>query len=153
MSRIVLAAFVLAACNPPKKEEAPKTAAPVATGDILVGQVGSVSGGQATFGRSSRDGVELALKKLNASGGIGGRKVKVIHYDDGGLPEQTTQGFTKLIEQDKVVAIIGTENSSNSIAAAPIAQKAGVVMLSPTATICGVLGPIMPFEPADGVAV
>src|SRR4051812_29556409 len=86
-------AVLLLACSE-KKPEVPPSAqkAPAeATGDIVVGQVGSMTGAMATFGRSSRDGVELAIKKINATGGLRGRKIKLIHYDDGGLPENATQ--------------------------------------------------------------
>jgi branched-chain amino acid transport system substrate-binding protein len=134
--------LVLLACTSPKTdakiEKKAETPAVPEIGDILIGQVGSTTGANATFGRSSRDGVAFAVKKFNDAGGlrIGGiqRKIKIVHYDDGSLPEGATQGVTKLIEQDKAIAIIGTENSSNALAAAPIAQRKGVVMLSPTAT-------------------
>src|SRR5690349_1682012 len=55
---------------------------------ILIGEVGSLTGAQATFGISTRNGIELAIDELNAKGGINGKKVVVRVYDDQGKPEE-----------------------------------------------------------------
>lgn len=105
-----------------------------AADEIVVGEVGSLTGGEATFGTSTHKGIELATKKLNAAGGINGKKVKVVTLDDQGKPEEAATAVTKLITQDKVVAILGEVASTRSLAMAPIAQANKVPMISPSST-------------------
>src|SRR5262245_13573302 len=94
------------------------------TGDeILIGEVGSLTGGEATFGTSTRDGIDLAVKQINDAGGIKGKKIRVLVMDDQSKPEEAATAVTKLITQDKVQAIIGEVASSRSLAMAPIAQS------------------------------
>src|SRR5687768_12655715 len=63
-------------------------AAASTTGDILIGQYGSMTGGEATFGVSTDEGVRMAIDEKNAAGGVKGRKLKLITYDDQGKPEE-----------------------------------------------------------------
>ncbi|MFL5357008.1 ABC transporter substrate-binding protein [Archangium sp.] len=106
-----------------------------ASGDtILLGEVGSLTGAQATFGVSTRNGIELAIKEANAEGGVKGKKLDVRVYDDQSKPEEAAQSTTRLITQDKVVLILGEVASSNSLAMAEKAQAAGVTMITPSST-------------------
>ncbi len=110
-------------------------AAPFVTADdIVVGEVGSLTGGEATFGTSTHKGVELATKKINAAGGIHGKKIKVMTLDDQGKPEEAATAVTKLITQDKVVALLGEVASTRSLAMAPIAQANKIPMITPSST-------------------
>ncbi len=103
--------------------------------DIKIGGVGPVTGDAATFGVSTKNGIVMAVEEWNAKGGIfGGRKAKLIFEDDKGDPAEGATVYTKLIQQDNVVAIIGTVMSKVTLAGAPIAQAAGVPMISPTST-------------------
>ena len=104
------------------------------TGDIVIGEFASLTGRTATFGVSSDEGVQLALDEINAKGGVLGRKVTYIHEDDQSRPEEARTAAEKLINRDKVVALIGEITSSASIAAAPAAQNAHIPMVSPGAT-------------------
>src|ERR1051325_8682565 len=88
-------------------------------GTIKVGVYGDLSGQTSSFGESTRDGVKMAVDEINAAGGINGRKVEAVVEDDQGQPQQASTVVTKLINQDKVVAIIGEVASSNSLAAPP----------------------------------
>ncbi|MDP1824027.1 MAG: ABC transporter substrate-binding protein [Archangium sp.] len=106
-----------------------------AEGDtILLGEVGSLTGSEAAFGISTRNGIELALEEANAAGGVKGKKLAVRVYDDQSKPEEAASAATRLITQDKVVAILGEVASSNSLAMAPKAQEAKVPMVSPSST-------------------
>ncbi|RKH55232.1 ABC transporter substrate-binding protein [Corallococcus llansteffanensis] len=109
---------------------------PVPAGDdvIVLGEVGALTGGQATFGISSRNGIALALKEANAAGGVRGKKLVVRVYDDQSKPEEAAQAVTRLITQDKVVLILGEVASSSSLAMAEKAQAAGVPMITPSST-------------------
>ncbi len=103
-------------------------------GDIKVGVYGDLTGGTASFGQSTKNGVDLAAAEINAAGGINGRKVVLIIEDDQGKSEQAKTVVQKLISQDKVSAVLGEVASTNSLAAAPVAQEAKVPMITPSST-------------------
>ena len=104
--------------------------------DIKIGGVGPVTGEAATFGVSTKNGMTMAVEEWNAKkdGIFGGRKAKLIFEDDKGEPAEGATVYTKLIQQDNVVAIVGTVMSKVTLAGAPIAQAAGIPMISPTST-------------------
>lgn len=103
-------------------------------GDILVGFYGSLTGDGASFGQSSREGVELAVDELNAAGGVLGRKLRLLVEDDQSKPEEASNAVTKLITQDKVVTVIGEVASRRTLAAAPISQRYQIPMITPAST-------------------
>lgn len=126
-SAILVGFFVLGAgCT--------KNSGGTASDEILVGQFGSMTGGEATFGQSTDKGVRLAIDAKNAAGGIKGKKIKLITLDNQGKPEEAAAVVKKLITQDKVVAILGEVASTRSLAAAPIAQANKIPMVSPSST-------------------
>lgn len=102
--------------------------------EILVGHYGSMTGGEATFGQSTDEGIKLAVEEVNAAGGIKGKKVKLITMDTEGKAEQAAAVVTRMIKQEKVVALLGEVASSRSLAAAPIAQESKVPMITPSST-------------------
>jgi branched-chain amino acid transport system substrate-binding protein len=104
------------------------------TGDIVVGEYGSMTGSEATFGKSTDDGVKLAVDERNAAGGVKGRKIKLIAYDDQGKQQEATTAVTRLGQQDHALAVIGEVASSLSIAGGQVAQRLGVPMISPSST-------------------
>jgi len=99
-----------------------------------LGGVAPVTGEAATFGLASHNGMDLAVGEWNAKGGVLGKQIKLSFADDKGDPAEGATVFTKLIEQDKVSAIVGTVMSKVSLAGAPICQNAKVPMISPTST-------------------
>jgi branched-chain amino acid transport system substrate-binding protein len=105
-----------------------------AAGDIKVGEFASMTGDTATFGISSDEGAQLALDEINAKGGVLGRKIKLIVEDDRSIADEARTAAEKLINRDKVVALVGEISSSKSIAAAPAAQNAHIPMVSPGST-------------------
>lgn len=106
-----------------------------ATGDVIkIGEVGSMTGEEASFGTSTHQGVELALKQINAAGGVKGKQMTEIALDDQGHPDEAATAVTKLITQNGVSAIIGEVASSRSLAMAPIAQRYKIPMITPTST-------------------
>lgn len=130
IASLAMLSLGLGACT--KKDAATTTTA--ATDTIKVGYVGSMTGDQATFGISTENGVKLAFDQINAKGGINGKKLQVISYDNGGKPEEAATAVNKLITQDKVVAILGEVASSRSLAMAPIAQANKIPMITPSST-------------------
>lgn len=102
--------------------------------EIKLGGVGPVTGEAATFGDSTKKGLSLAVDEWNAKGGVLGKQIKLVFADDKGDPAEGATVYTKLIQQDKVTAIVGTVMSKVTLAGAPIAQAAKVPMISPTST-------------------
>jgi branched-chain amino acid transport system substrate-binding protein len=119
---------------PPKTENAGGAAAGGTEGEIVVGEYGSLTGGQATFGVSTHNGIMLATDEINAAGGVNGRKIRVITEDDQSKAEEAASVVTKLISQNNVVAVLGEVASSSSLAAAPICQSNKVPMITPSST-------------------
>src|SRR6185503_19167247 len=102
--------------------------------EIRIGEFGSLTGAQATFGISTDNGIKLAVEEINAAGGINGKTLKITAYDDQGKPEQAAVVVTKLITQDRVQVVLGEVASSLSLAAAPICQQNKTPMISPSST-------------------
>jgi len=102
--------------------------------EIVIGGVGPVTGEAATFGVSTKNAYEMAIAEWNAKGGLFGKQIKLAFADDKGDPTEGATVYTKLIQQDKAVAIVGTVMSKVSLAGAPICQSNGIPMISPTST-------------------
>ena len=102
--------------------------------EIKVGEFASLTGGNASFGISSHNGTALAIDDLNASGGVLGKKFKLITEDDRSTAGEPATIVRKLISSDKVVAILGEVASSKSLEAAPICQENKIPMISPAST-------------------
>jgi len=101
---------------------------------ILIGEYGSLTGSEATFGQSTHNGIMLAIEEINQAGGVKGKKIEVKTYDDQGKSQEAGTVVTRLITEDKVVAILGEVASSLSIAGGRVAQQYGVPMVSPSST-------------------
>jgi len=101
---------------------------------IKIGEYGSLTGSTATFGINTDRGIQMAVEKINQEGGLLGKKVVVMVEDDQGKPEEAATAVKKLINQDKVIAVLGEVASSRSLAAAPICQEAKVPMITPSST-------------------
>ena len=102
------------------------------TGDtIKIGVYGDMTGPTSSFGQSTKNGIDLAVEEINAAGGVNGKKLLVVSEDDQGRPEQAKTVVSKLISQDKVQALLGEVASTNSLAAAPVAQEAKIPMITP----------------------
>jgi len=137
VAALVACALALGAAPAPAKPVAPDGAAaprPASGTPILVGHYASLTGPEATFGQSTSEGIRLALKEINASGGIGGRPIELREYDTKGEPKEATLAVTRLVKSDNVVAVLGEVASGLSLAGAPVCQSAGVPMISPSST-------------------
>ncbi len=104
------------------------------SGPIVIGQYGSMTGSEATFGQSTNKGVELAIEQRNAKGGVHGRPIEVVTLDDAGKSQEAGTAVTRLITEHDVVAVIGEVSSSLSKAGGAVAQQYGVPMISPSST-------------------
>ena len=101
---------------------------------VILGEFGSLTGGTATFGKSTQRGIEMALEEVNKAGGIQGKPVRIVVEDDQSKPEEAATAVKKLVNQDKVLVVLGEVASSRSLAGAPICQEAKVPMITPAST-------------------
>src|SRR5260221_4972262 len=101
---------------------------------IKIGEFGSLSGGNARFGITQINGVQMALEEVNNSGGVLGKKIELTVEDNQTKQGQTTTIVKKLISEDHVVALIGEVASSKTLEAAPIAQSSKIPLIATAAT-------------------
>src|SRR5438105_10279360 len=128
-----IAALGLAlACS--KKPEGGGGAGATSDGPVKIGEVGSMTGTEATFGISSDRGIQMRVKEVNGAGGIKNRQIQIIALDDQGKPEEAATAATRLISSEHVVALLGEVASTRSTFMADKAQPAKVPMASPPPT-------------------
>ncbi|MDY4692587.1 MAG: ABC transporter substrate-binding protein [Blautia sp.] len=101
---------------------------------ILIGYVGALSGDTALWGQAGLNGMELTAKKINEEGGILGREVKIIGLDGKGVPDDSVTAYKKLVEEDKVCAVVGTNFSSCNIPIAAVADELEVPVIATAAS-------------------
>jgi len=101
---------------------------------IKIGGLLEMTGGSASFGISSKNAIDLALKKVNEKGVLGGKKLALVVADNKSEASEATNGMQKLISQDKVVAVIGPNLSSAAIAAGTINNASKVASITPMGT-------------------
>jgi branched-chain amino acid transport system substrate-binding protein len=122
ISVLVLIAMVLTSC------------AGAGAKEVKVAMLFPMTGGEATFGKSSKEGAELAIEEWNAKGGVNGMKITTVVGDSRCDAQEARNQATKVIEQDKVKFIIGEVCSSASIPIAEVANAKKVLQISPTST-------------------
>lgn len=93
---------------------------------IVLGQAAALEGPAAALGQGMREGLLAAFDEANKAGGIKGRKIELISIDDGYEPGKSIEATKKLIEGDKVFAMLGSVGTPTSAATQPIASEAGV---------------------------
>jgi branched-chain amino acid transport system substrate-binding protein len=120
---LIAAGLMLAGCG---KQEDSNT--------VVIGQYAALSGEIANFGKFTDLGVQLAVAERNERGGIKGRKIVLQTYDDRGQQADAKSAVTRLITQDKAVAVIGQVASSLSMVGGQVAQEYGVPMVTPSST-------------------
>jgi branched-chain amino acid transport system substrate-binding protein len=101
---------------------------------IPVGVYLPLTGPQAGFGASIKNGVEMAIQEVNSTGGVKGKTLDATILDDGGDPDRARDQVQRLIEEVRVSVILGGALSGTSLAAAPLCQGQGVPMVSPSST-------------------
>jgi len=98
--------------------------------EIPIGFFAPITGPAAADGASAKNAVELGLKEVNDAGGIHGKKINLIIYDDRLNPQEAVAIANKLIERDKVVGVVSGSYSGPTRVTAPIFQKAGIPMVA-----------------------
>ncbi|MDT8903241.1 ABC transporter substrate-binding protein [Anaeroselena agilis] len=121
---VVMLAGLLAGCGSNSSSSA----------EIKIGLLNELTGGNATFGASTTNGAKMAIKEANAKGGVLGKQIKAVVADNKSEPSESANGMTKLLTQDKVVAVTGVFASSNAIAASNVVESVKVPFLAVGAT-------------------
>lgn len=134
-----LALSLAAGCK--KNEEAKTGEAPKASaGDtVKIGFLGALTGDVAMLGAPTLVGMKMAAEDINAAGGVNGKKIEIVETDDRGDKQEGALVTQKMISRDNVVAIVGDPTTGITKVAAPIAQRAQVVLLSAGSTGTGVV--------------
>lgn len=101
---------------------------------IKFGMLGAQSGEIAIYGIAVRDGAQLAIDEINEAGGINGKQIELVPYDSEGDPTKALNLFNRLVDQDKIDALIGPTFSGESLTVGPVADEKKIPMLTPTAT-------------------
>jgi branched-chain amino acid transport system substrate-binding protein len=109
------------------------------SGEIPVGAVWSLTGGAAVYGAVQKNAAELATNEINRANFLGAARLKLITEDDRSTREGGIAAFEKLVNRDRVVAILGPTLSNTAKAADPIAQDKGVVVLGVSNTADGIV--------------
>ena len=126
-----------------------------AQGPIRIGASLSLTGTYAKLGKNQHEGYQLCIKELNAKGGLLGRKLDLVMYDDQSLPPTAVRLYEKLITEDKVDAVMGPYSSPVSEAAANVTEKYKKVMVAPLAATTSIFKKgrkymFMVISPAEG---
>ena len=106
---------------------------------LTIGIITSLTGSAAAFGQAHKNGYTIALDELNAAGGVLGKKIELVYYDDQSRPDQAVQGVNKLVDQDHVPIILGAYSSENTRAIVPAVTQKNIPLVMPTATADNVL--------------
>lgn len=125
---VIMAAALFAGCGGTKEQ--PKADSK----EIKIGGNFEMTGGVAQYGQSVANGVKLAFKEANAAGGVLGKQLVLVVADNKSEPAEAANAATKLISQDKVVALIGPATSANVLASTPVATDSKSPLLTPTGT-------------------
>jgi branched-chain amino acid transport system substrate-binding protein len=127
-------------------------AAPATAQDpIKIGGIYSVTGSYAVIEEPALKAARLAVKEMNAQGGVKGRPIELIHYDGKSTLADIANAAQRLVHEDQVIAIIGVADSGFYLASAPIAQDAGIPYIDTGGTVpnlpeqIGEFAHMMPF--------
>ncbi|NPV45217.1 MAG: ABC transporter substrate-binding protein [Firmicutes bacterium] len=122
---LVIATVIMAAAGCGSKQEE----------DVIkIGYIGALSGDTAVWGQAGLNGMKLTAKEINERGGILGKKVVIIGMDGRGNPVDSINAFKKLIDEEKVLAVVGTNFSSCNIPMAAVADQKKVPLIATAAS-------------------
>ena len=126
---LVVGVFAIAGCG-----GSSTPAKPAESKDIKIGVVYELTGNTASFGTAANNGTKLAFKEINAAGGVLGKQITIVSADNKGEPSESANAMTKVITQDKVVAVVGFTTSSNGIAGSAVNEANKVPFVAAATT-------------------
>ena len=108
------------------------------SGTIKIGVLGCFTGEYAQYGLAVQHGAQLYIDKVNAAGGINGKKIEPIIYDDKGDATEAVNAFNRMVDQDKISALLGSVLSGATIAVVQESSKINMPQITASATAAGV---------------
>lgn len=132
---LLVLTLALGGCAKQASKEAPVASNEAAKEPIKIGAIFDISGSGSSLGIPERDSAKLWEKQINDAGGINGRPVQVIIYDNESDETKSVLNFKKLVEEDKVVAVAGASQSGTTMAMVPSANTAKIPLVSAAASI------------------
>lgn len=105
-----------------------------AQADVKIGVAGPMTGANASFGQQYMKGAQAAADAINAAGGVNGEKIVLVAGDDACEPKQAVAVANRLVDQDKVIGVVGHFCSSSTIPASEVYSDAGVIAITPGST-------------------
>ena len=102
--------------------------------EIVVGSNFELTGNHAQYGSNANNGFKLAIKEINDKGGINGKMIRIVEADAKSEAAESVNAATKLISDDKVVAIVGPAVTANVIAESDVAAQNKISVIAPAAT-------------------
>jgi branched-chain amino acid transport system substrate-binding protein len=106
-------------------------ALPTQAQDIVLGQSVPLTGSNADIGRDMRDGALAVFTKTNASGLLGGRKIKLVTLDNANTRSRALDNTKQLLDSDKAIALFGYNSATTALDALPLIQQNGMAMFAP----------------------
>ena len=101
---------------------------------IKIGGLAPLTGNLSIYGIATDNGIKMAIEEINEAGGVLGKKIDYVVYDEKGDATEAVNAYNKLIQSDKIEALIGDVTSGPSIAVAQQAVKDGIPMITATGT-------------------
>ncbi|MGH3080650.1 MAG: ABC transporter substrate-binding protein [Gaiellaceae bacterium] len=112
--------------------------------EVWLAEISPLTGPLSFVGVDNRQGVDVAVREINARGGIRGRRVRVQVFDDGSNPSQAVSHMNRVADDDKFVGVIGSGFSSSGLAVAPIVEREKIPYISMASSVAQV-SPAKPF--------
>lgn len=131
---LLLAAVACSPSQPPSDPSTPAETGGALPEEILIGGLAPLTGDVAQYGIASNNGSKLAVEEINKAGGILGKQIKYIPYDEQGDATAATIAYDRLVNEDGIIALIGDITTVPTIAVAQKAVEDGIPMITPTGT-------------------
>ena len=128
LAAMVFASLTAGCGGGDKKKEAANS------NEIVVGASFELTGNVANYGKSTLSGLKMAFDEVNKAGGIDGKKLRIVESDNKSEPSEAGNSVTKLVTQDKVIAVVGPATSGCVAASTPITTANKVPLIAPCAT-------------------
>src|SRR5499426_2591055 len=114
-----------------------------ASAQVKVGAVLSITGPASFLGDPEKRTLEIYVDEINAKGGVNGQKLQLVVYDDGGNADNARTFATRLVEEDKIIAMVGGSTTGSTMAMIPVFEEAKIPFIS----LAGAIQIIQPVRP------
>ena len=121
------------------------THSPSSDGPIRLGVITSLTGTNTPFGQAHKAGYTIAVNDINAAGGLNGRRLEIVYFDDQSKPDRAVQGVAKLVDQEHIPLLLGAYSSESTLAMVPVVSQKQVPLIIPTAVAENIMAAASPW--------